>query len=113
MRLKNPLFAPRSFVIMPNLWSLMLSKVILQGYILISDADLEKVKTELIVHSKLTKEELGCLVFEVWPDINNANKFHVYEEFIDQDAFDNHQARVKNSNWAKVTTQVQRHYQIN
>ena len=89
-----------------------MSKVILQGYILVPDVDLEIVKTELVVHSKLTKQESGCLIFEVTPDIDNPNRFSVYEEFVDQAAFDLHQSRVKNSNWGKVTTQVERHYQI-
>ncbi|WOH35933.1 antibiotic biosynthesis monooxygenase [Thalassotalea fonticola] len=89
-----------------------MSKVILKGYILVSDIDLEIVKTELIVHCKLTKEEPGCLLFEVIPDANNPNLFSVYEEFVDQAAFDNHQTRVNNSNWGKVTKQVKRHYQI-
>ncbi|WNC68799.1 antibiotic biosynthesis monooxygenase [Thalassotalea nanhaiensis] len=79
---------------------------------MIPDADLEIVKAELIVHSKLTKEEPGCLVFNVTPDDKNVNKFNVYEEFIDQIAFDNHQSRVKRSNWGKVTKRVTREYQI-
>jgi autoinducer 2-degrading protein len=82
----------------------VLSKVILQGYILVPDVDSEIVKTELIVHSNLTKQEPGCLIFKVTPDIDNPNRFSVYEEFVDQAAFDLHQSRVKNSNWGKVTT---------
>jgi len=89
-----------------------LSKVTLKGYILIPDTDLEIVKAELIVHSKLTKEEPGCIKFEVTPDVTNPNKFSVYEEFVDQIAFDSHQSRIKSSIWGKVTSQVKRHYQI-
>jgi len=89
-----------------------LSKVILKGYILVPDTDLEIVRAELIVHAKLTKEESGCLIFEVTPDIGNPNKFNVYEEFVDQIAFDKHQSRVKSSNWGKVTKQVERNYEI-
>lgn len=87
-------------------------KVILQGYILVPDVDLNVVITELVTHTKLTMEEVGCLTFKVTPDENNANKFSVYEEFIDQAAFDNHQVRVKSSSWGKVTRQVERHYKI-
>jgi len=89
-----------------------LSKVILQGYILVPDADLDIVKRELIIHSNLTNEESGCLTFEVTQDESNTNKFDVYEEFIDQISFEKHQARVKSSNWGKVTQNVSRHYQI-
>ena len=89
-----------------------MSKVILQGYILVPDKDLEIVKRELPIHINLTNKELGCLVFDVTNDINNPNKFNVYEEFVDQAAFEHHQNRVKHSNWGKITNQVTRHYQI-
>ena len=89
-----------------------MSKIILQGYIVVPDADLSAVKTELDIHKKLTQQESGCLIFEVPQDCINIHKFSVYEEFIDQKAFDSHQARVKNSNWGKVTVNVQRYYQI-
>ncbi|TWX63486.1 antibiotic biosynthesis monooxygenase [Colwellia demingiae] len=89
-----------------------MSKIILQGHIVIPDADLAKVQEELITHKMLTRQESGCLTFEVTQDSVNSNKFNVYEEFTDQDAFDSHQLRVKNSNWGKVTINLQRHYQM-
>jgi len=89
------------------------SKVILQGYIIVADIDLKTVTRELVMHTKLTRTEEGCLTFEVNVDAENPNKFNVYEEFINQNAFDKHQLRVKSSNWGVVTTQVERHYQIN
>jgi quinol monooxygenase YgiN len=90
----------------------VLSKVILQGFIVVPDSDLEKVKRELVTHKRLTLEEAGCLTFTVTPDESNRNKFSVYEEFINQSAFDNHQARVKLSKWGVVTKNVERNYQI-
>jgi quinol monooxygenase YgiN len=95
-----------------NLRSSELSKIILQGHIIVPDADLELVKSELLVHTKLTEQEAGCLVFSVTVDKYNQNKFDVYEEFVNQTAFDMHQKRVKGSNWGKVTHRVQRHYQV-
>lgn len=89
-----------------------LSKVILQGHIIVSDADLAIVRSELPIHEKLTKQETGCLIFKVLQDQSDPNKFNVYEEFIDQNSFDNHQSRVKSSNWGNVTKNVQRDYQI-
>mgnify|MGYP002700819208 CR=1 FL=1 len=89
-----------------------MSKVILQGFIVVPDSDLEKVKRELVTHKILTLEEAGCLTFTVTPDESNRNKFSVYEEFINQSAFDNHQARVKSSKWGVVTKNVERNYQI-
>lgn len=89
-----------------------MAKVVLTGYILIPDDDLEQVKTALVKHTQLTRSEPGCLVFNVTPDSSNANKFNVYEEFVDKISFETHQLRVKNSRWGAVTSNVQRHYQI-
>ena len=91
----------------------MLAKVILQGFIIVPDSELEVVKSELIIHKRLTLKETGCLTFTVTPDEINPHKFSDYEEFINQEAFDNHQARVKSSKWGEVTKNVERNYQIN
>jgi len=89
-----------------------LSKVILRGHIIVPDTDLAIVKSELPIHEKLTKQESGCLIFKVLQDQNDPSKFNVYEEFIDKNAFDSHQLRVKHSNWGNVTKNVKRFYQI-
>jgi len=87
-------------------------KVILEGHIIVSDADLSSVKEELNNHIKLTREESGCLIFNVTQDSENKNRFNVYEEFTNQDSFSNHQDRAGKSKWATVTKNVERHYQI-
>ena len=89
-----------------------MAKVILQGFIVVPASELEVVKSELIVHKRLTLKETGCLIFTVTPDEVNPHKFAVYEEFVDQEAFDNHQSRVKSSKWGKVTKNVERNYEI-
>jgi quinol monooxygenase YgiN len=90
----------------------VLAKVILQGFIVVPDSDLDIVKSELIIHKMLTLKEAGCLTFTVTADAADPYKFSVYEEFVNQIAFDNHQARVKFSNWGEVTKNVERHYKI-
>lgn len=90
----------------------IVGKVILEGYITVADAEIEAVKAALITHIKLTRAESGCLVFNVQQAADNANKFDVYEEFIDEQAFIGHQQRVKTSQWAKITVNVSRHYNI-
>jgi quinol monooxygenase YgiN len=60
----------------------VLAKIVLQGFIVVPDSDLEVVKSELVIHKKLTLKEAGCLTFTVTPDEVNPNKFCVYEEFI-------------------------------
>ena len=89
-----------------------MSKVILQGFILIPDEDLAVVIDELSIHEQLTHEESGCLMFEVTPDPDNPNRYTVYEEYVDDASFDAHQVRVKHSHWGEVTKNVERHYRI-
>ncbi len=89
-----------------------MSKVILQGHIIVPNADLAVVEKELVVHQRLTRQEVGCLQFDVFQDSANVNKFNVYEEFVDQQAFNNHQLRVKSSDWGVMTVNVERHYKI-
>lgn len=89
-----------------------MSKVVLEGYIDVPDADLDFVKTELPKHIELTREESGCLVFSVEQDKSNRNRFDVYEVFASQEAFDAHQDRVKSSRWGAITKNVQRNYCI-
>lgn len=89
-----------------------MSKIILKGHIIVQEEDLETVKTALLIHIKLTQCEPGNQVFNVTQDEKNLNKFHVYEEFINKDAFEFHQKRVKQSNWGEITANVERHYEI-
>ena len=89
-----------------------MSKVVLKGVIIVPSEDLSAVKKELINHQDLTRNESGCLVFEVTQSENSLNRFDVYEEFMDKAAFEAHQARVKNSYWGKVAVNVERHYEI-
>ncbi|HGS5851978.1 TPA: putative quinol monooxygenase [Vibrio parahaemolyticus] len=89
-----------------------MGKVILSGHIEIPESELETVTTALDMHIKLTRKEAGCLVFEVIQSSDNANRFNVYEEFVDKSAFELHQARVKASHWGQVTTNVKRSYSI-
>ncbi|MFS8152153.1 putative quinol monooxygenase [Vreelandella titanicae] len=87
-----------------------MSKVILKGFIIVPEPDLNAVKAELINHKRLTLAEPGCLVFEVVQCTINPYRFDVYEEFIDRDSFERHQARVKSSACGKVSANIERHY---
>ncbi|NVJ53825.1 MAG: antibiotic biosynthesis monooxygenase [Campylobacteraceae bacterium] len=89
-----------------------MSKVILKGFILVPQSELELVKKELIIHKNLTLKEEGCITFSVTENIDNPLRFEVYEEFVDKVAFEEHQKRVKASKWGKVTANVTRHYEI-
>lgn len=89
-----------------------MAAVTLQGYIIVPDDDLENITSALLTHIILTREEPGCLAFNVTPDKNNPNKFDVYEEFINQAGFNYHQSRSKASSWAETSKRVERHYEI-
>lgn len=89
-----------------------MSKVTLKGTIHVPDCDLTAVISALDQHIHLTRQEDGCIVFNVTQDKVNINCFHVYEEFSSQDAFKLHQQRARNSEWGTITENVERHYQI-
>ena len=90
----------------------MLPKVILKGYIIVSSEDFDAVQKELPGHIERTRQEEGCLIFEVSQDQENTNRFNVHEEFIDKDSFSVHQDRVRSSKWGKVSANIERHYRI-
>ena len=48
-----------------------MTKVILQGYIIVPSEDLQAVQEELPMHIQRTQQEEGCLVFEVHQDQEN------------------------------------------
>ncbi|WLD59630.1 antibiotic biosynthesis monooxygenase [Salinispirillum sp. LH 10-3-1] len=87
-------------------------KIILEGHIVVSDADLAAVMAELPAHIQLTRLEEGCLHFEVTQSPGAENVFFVSEEFIDRASFEAHQSHVKSSEWGRVASNVERHYQV-
>ena len=89
-----------------------MSKVTLQGHIVVPDSDLTAVEAALPAHIALTRQEAGCLIFEVGQDPTDRRRFRVYEEFVDRAAFELHQQRVKNSPWGQITRNVARYYQV-
>lgn len=89
-----------------------MGKVTLQGCITVPETQLEAVKEALVEHIKLTKEEGGCLVFNVTQREGDPLVFDVYEEFVSDEAFAGHQARVQGSAWAEATAEVERDYEI-
>jgi len=85
--------------------------VILEGYIRVPFEELETIKTHLSEHIKNTLNEDGCLEFEVKQDDIDQCVFHVFEKFIDSDAFNAHQVRANASDWGVITKNVERVYE--
>ncbi len=88
-------------------------KVVLKGYIIVPETDLEAVKGELVRHIELTRQEKGCLIFEVSQNRTQSNRFEVYEEFTSKESFELHQQRVASSRWGLITKNVKRQYEVN
>ena len=89
-----------------------MGKIILEGYITVPLEELDEVRAALQTHIQLTNAEPGCLIFKVDEDAAEPGRFYLYEEFVDQEAFDSHQARVKASPWGQISQNVARSYEI-
>ena len=87
-------------------------KVVLRGHIVVPIEDLEAIEAALANHIALTRNEPGCLIFEVNADTSDPCRFNVYEEFTNRAAFEAHQQRVQASDWGKVTRGATRHYAV-
>ena len=71
------------------------------------EADL--VAQHLPEHARLTREEPGCLSFNVLPT-GDPLVWHVDEAFTNRDAFEAHQTRTRASAWHKATAHLKRDY---
>lgn len=87
-------------------------RVSLSGYIDVPVERMEDVRSALPAHIALTRAEPGCLNFEVTPCPDVKCRFLVAELFVDQQAFDTHQERTKNTEWATVTAGIRRDYSV-
>lgn len=76
-----------------------------------SEAECDIVRQYLPEHIRLTREEPGCISFEVTPS-DDPMIWRVEELFVDQVAFYAHQARTKASAWAEKTASIRRVYRI-
>ena len=90
-----------------------MTRVILKGYVIVPDDDLDAINEALPAHIVNTRAEDGCLLFNVTQDVNKKNRFSVHEEFINKESFLNHQDRVKRSEWGNVSANLEKHYHIN
>lgn len=88
-----------------------MAKVVLKDHIIIPKTNRQVILDELKKHIDLTRQESGCLIFQITQDNSDVDKFWVYEEFVNKEAFDFHQARVRSSAWGVVSADVERHYE--
>lgn len=89
-----------------------MTKIYLEGYMDVPLEALEEVNLALKDHIRLTKAEEGCEKFDVILSEEKVGRFMVSEVFSSKESFEAHQARVKNSDWGKVTEGYPRHYTV-
>lgn len=73
------------------------------------EADL--VRQYLTEHKELTREETGCVSFEV-SETADPLIWKVEELFTNQATFDAHQTRTRASVWGRETSAIAREYEI-
>ncbi|UYO00352.1 MAG: antibiotic biosynthesis monooxygenase [Devosia sp.] len=90
----------------------MAGNVRLSGRLIcVSEAEAGLVRRYLPEHIALTRAETGCLSFEVSPT-DDPLIWRVEEVFVDQAAFEAHQARTGASEWARQTKAIRRDYAV-
>ncbi|AZQ67685.1 antibiotic biosynthesis monooxygenase [Silicimonas algicola] len=75
------------------------------------EAEAGIVRAHLAEHVRLTRDEPGCISFEVAQD-DDPLVWTVTEAFADRTAFEAHQARTRGSVWGTATTGIQRDFSI-
>ncbi|MDB2439638.1 NAD(P)-binding domain-containing protein [Hellea sp.] len=86
--------------------------VYLSGYIDVPEADLKSIKLALPTHIRLSQQEPDCTAFNIRQDEIHPTRFHVFETFASKAAFKRHQDRMKNSEWASISKNAKRHYDV-
>lgn len=86
--------------------------VALTGYIKVSRSERRVSQQHLAQHIQNTRQEAGCLAFEVNQSAEDDCAFTVFECFKDQAAFESHQARVKVSLWGEISRNAERVFSI-
>ena len=84
----------------------------IEGYLIIPKSHLAAVMEALPHHIELTRQEQGCVSFEVTQNADNPNRLDVAEVFRDQAAFEFHQQRSRTSPWWEVSSAAERHFEI-
>ena len=86
--------------------------VYLSGYIDVPKEDIKAVKLALPAHIRLSRQEPDCKSFNIRQDDSLPTRFHVIESFTSPIAFNRHQDRMKTSEWALVSRNASRFYDI-
>lgn len=89
-----------------------MSEIHLAGQLVCAtDEEARVVSDHLPDHVKLTRDEPGCISFNVI-QTTDPLVWIVEERFIDQRVFEQHQRRVASSVWGRATVGIERRYSI-
>ena len=83
----------------------------LEGHIDVPADRVTQVNDALKTHIKLTRDEEGCIFFNVDACLEVEGRFLVSEAFVDEAAFKFHQERAGASPWAEASKDVPRDYE--
>lgn len=76
-----------------------------------TDEEAELVRQNLAEHVRLTRQEPGCIMFDI-TETANPLEWRVEEEFTDEQAFERHQIRISESAWGRATEGIEREYSV-
>jgi len=89
-----------------------MSKFAIEGHMEVPEEDLAAVLSELPNHASLTRDEPGCIEFEVGQRPGEPHVLDVRELYESREALELHKSRIQGSKWAEVTKNVSRHYRV-
>jgi quinol monooxygenase YgiN len=82
------------------------------GHILCPADDLELFRAALVDHVRLSRDEPGCLTFEITQDPADPCRWILDETFRDMAAFEAHRARARDSDWHRLTGHMDRDIRV-
>ena len=82
----------------------------LKGHIDVPTERVDLIKEALVDHIALTRDEPGCIYFNVDQCSEVSGRFLVSEAFVDEAAFQLHQERASKSPWAEISKGFPREY---
>ena len=82
----------------------------LTGTLRCAPAEADTVRAALPRHLRLTRDEPGCMAFDVTETAPCV--FSVSERFADRAAFEAHQVRTRASDWWRVTGHMTRDFRL-
>ncbi|SLN41870.1 Antibiotic biosynthesis monooxygenase [Aquimixticola soesokkakensis] len=87
-----------------------MSRVMLTGTLTCAPTEVEDLLSLMAKHIRLSRNEPGCLDFDLWQDELTPHVFHLSEVFRSEAALQAHQDRTHSSDWGRVTKDMRRDF---